>query len=55
VNARKKEIIEGTFHPFSGPVKDQSGTVRIPQGKSATDEEMLNMKYFVEGVIGTLE
>jgi len=55
VDARKKEIIEGTFHPFSGPVKDQSGTVRIPQGKSATDEEMLNMKYFVEGVIGTLE
>lgn len=55
VDAKKKEILAGTFHPFTGPIKDQRGNVRIPEGKAATDDELLNMKYFVEGVTGTLE
>lgn len=52
---KKKEIVDGTFHVFAGPVKDQAGTVRVEAGKVATDQEMLGMKYFVEGVVGTLE
>jgi basic membrane protein A len=55
VDARKKDILAGAFHPFSGPIKDQSGKVQVPEGKTATDEELLNMKYLVEGVTGTLE
>ena len=55
VDEKKKEIIAGSFDPFTGPVKDQKGETRVPAGKAATDEELLNMKYFVEGVIGTLE
>lgn len=55
VMARRAEIVSGTFKPFAGPVADQSGTVRVPEGRSATDEELLGMDWFVQGVIGTTE
>jgi basic membrane protein A len=55
VTDKKTEILNGTTRLFNGPVLDQSGNVQIPAGRAATDEELLNMKYFVKGVIGTLE
>ena len=55
VNAKKAAVIAGTVTLFSGPVKDQSGKVQVPAGRAATDQELLNMKYFVQGVVGTLE
>jgi basic membrane protein A len=55
VMAKKQEILDGKEMIFSGPVKDQAGKVRIAAAKAATDEELLGMKYFVQGVIGTLE
>ncbi len=47
-------IKAGTFHPFAGPIKDQTGKVVVPAGKTHTDGELLGMNYFVEGVQGTL-
>ncbi|MFZ0613859.1 MAG: BMP family ABC transporter substrate-binding protein [Desulfobacterales bacterium] len=55
VLAEKSAIVNGTASLFAGPVTDQGGKVQVPAGRSATDEELLNMKYFVKGVIGTLE
>ncbi len=55
VEARKQEILEGREKIFVGPIKDQKGNIRIPDGKTATDEELLGMKYFVQGIVGTLE
>ncbi len=55
VMAKKQEILDGKEMIFTGPLKDQAGKVRIAPGKAATDEELLGMKYFVQGVIGTLE
>ncbi len=55
VLAKKKAILDGSTDVFVGPVKDQKGNVRIPAGKAASDGEMLGMKYFVQGVVGTLE
>jgi basic membrane protein A len=55
VQAEKAAIIAGTAELFAGPVTDQTGKVQIPAGRSATDKELLNMKYFVKGVSGTLE
>ncbi|MEK0082395.1 BMP family ABC transporter substrate-binding protein [Benzoatithermus flavus] len=46
----KADIAAGTRHPFEGPIKDQKGQVRIPEGKHATDEELLKMDWYVEGV-----
>lgn len=55
VNAKKAAIIDGSAMLFAGPVKDQGGNIQVPEGKVATDKELLDMKYFVQGVVGTLE
>jgi basic membrane protein A len=55
VMTEKAAIIAGTAELFAGPVTDQTGKIQVPAGRVATDEELLNMKYFVKGVIGTLE
>ena len=46
----QSQIVAGKLHPFRGEVRDQAGTVRIPAGKSPSDEELNRMDYFVEGV-----
>lgn len=48
----RTDIIAGTRHSFTGPIKDQSGKEIIPAGKTATDEQILKMDWFVEGVVG---
>ncbi|NCD08770.1 MAG: BMP family ABC transporter substrate-binding protein, partial [Negativicutes bacterium] len=37
------------------PIKDQSGTVKVPAGKAMSDEELLKIDWFVEGVDGTIK
>lgn len=44
------DIRSGKFHPFTGPIKDQSGVVRIADGVSATNAELAAMNYYVENV-----
>lgn len=55
VDARKQEIIDGKYVVFAGPVKDQSGKERIAAGTTPADKELLNMNWFVQGVVGTLQ
>lgn len=47
-------IKAGSFHPFTGPIKDQSGKEVVAAGQTPTDGELLGMNYFVEGVQGTI-
>lgn len=54
VEAKKAEIIAGKFHPFAGPIKDNTGKLVVPAGKTMTDAELLSFDWFVEGVEGTL-
>jgi basic membrane protein A len=54
VEAKKKEILAGTFEVFQGPIVDQSGKVRAEKGKSLTDEEILTTNWFVKGISGTI-
>lgn len=54
---KRDEIMKGTFDVFSifsGPLKDQKGEVKVPEGKKMTGEEILNMNWFVEGVVGEI-
>lgn len=53
VNVLKQQIIDGKLHVFSGPISDQNGKIAIAAGAVASDEEMLNMGWFVKGVVGT--
>jgi basic membrane protein A len=41
-----------TFDPFTGPIKDRKGVVRIPAGRKASLQELLTMEWAVPGVVG---
>lgn len=51
----KADIVSGKNKVFTGPIKDQSGTIKVPEGKTMTDEEMLKFDWFVQGVEGQLK
>jgi len=42
----------GLIHTFIGPVKDQDGVVRIPEGEFWGNERMGDFDWLVEGIIG---
>ncbi len=54
VATRKQEIKDGKFHPFTGPIKDQSGSTKVPAGQKLGDDKLAVMDYYVEGVQGQL-
>jgi len=51
----RAKIESGEWDVFYGPIKDQDGKTRVEEGQQMTDEEILNMNWFVEGVQGKLE
>ncbi|MBR8833280.1 MAG: BMP family ABC transporter substrate-binding protein [Stigonema ocellatum SAG 48.90 = DSM 106950] len=54
VMAKRDEFIQGTAHPFDGPVKDRKGVVRVPNGKVLGHREQVGMDWYVEGIEGML-
>jgi len=50
----KEKVLAGAVMPFEGPVKDQTGKVRVEAGKRPTTAELETTDYLVEGVIGTI-
>ena len=54
VEAVTKSIADGSFHPFMGPFNKQDGKLAVGQGKALTDDDLLGMNYYVEGVLGNL-
>jgi basic membrane protein A len=54
VSVFKEAIIEGKFHPFTGPIYDQEGNLRVPAGEVLSDGELLEMDWFVDNVVGTI-
>lgn len=53
-DAVKQGIMDGTLHPFTGPITDQKGVEQVAAGASATDEQMAGMSWWVPGVEGQL-
>ena len=45
-------IRSGEWDVFCGPVMGQNGELSVADGTCMSDEEMLNMGWFVEGVVG---
>jgi basic membrane protein A len=54
VDDEKERIISGEQLIFAGPLKDQSGTVKIEEGESMPDADIWSMDWFVEGVLGDI-
>ncbi|CEO89373.1 BMP family ABC transporter substrate-binding protein [Syntrophaceticus schinkii] len=55
VEDKKGKITSGEWDVFTGPIKDQKGNIKVPEGKKMSDEEMLGFDWFVEGVEGTID
>ena len=51
---KKKAMMDGAFTPFKGPVKDQSGAIRVVGGKTKPPEELMGFNGYVEGVEGSI-
>jgi basic membrane lipoprotein Med (substrate-binding protein (PBP1-ABC) superfamily) len=54
INAKKAAVKDGSFYEFTGPLKDQTGAVKVPAGTKLTLNDILGMMWFVQGVIGTI-
>jgi basic membrane lipoprotein Med (substrate-binding protein (PBP1-ABC) superfamily) len=52
VMSKKKEIIDGKYAVFQGPMKDNKGTVRIKEGEKPSFEFIETMNWYTEGVVG---
>jgi basic membrane protein A len=55
VDKAKAAIIDGSLNVFAGPIKDQTGAVKIPEGSAMTFDEMMSVNWFVQGVEGKIE
>lgn len=52
VDEEKAKIVNGAWDVFYGPIKDQTGAVKVAEGSKLTDKEITTIDWFVEGVIG---
>lgn len=50
VNIMRRLIINNDYNPFSGPIYDNKGILRIQPDTAATNEEIFNMNWFVDSV-----
>jgi len=52
VAAKQQTILNGSWDVFHGPIVDQKGKQVVAAGGKMSDGDMLNMSFFVKGVIG---
>ncbi len=50
----KAKIMKNELNIFAGPLKDQTGAVKVPAGQALSDKDQLGWSWFVEGVDGTI-
>jgi basic membrane protein A len=54
VLAIEKTLLDGSFFPFTGPIYDQNGDVKIAEGVQPSVEELEATDYLIQGVVGTI-
>ena len=47
-------ITDGSYHPFTGPINKQDGSVFLAEGEVATDEQLVTMNFYLEGMLGDI-
>ncbi|MFD1340936.1 BMP family ABC transporter substrate-binding protein [Litorisediminicola beolgyonensis] len=52
--ALKDQIAAGEYHPFTGPINKQDGSVWLAEGETASDGDLLGMDFYVEGLSGEI-
>jgi simple sugar transport system substrate-binding protein len=53
-DAKKAALISGDIKPFQGPLKDQSGAVKVAKGSAMSLADLKGMNWYVQGVEGTI-
>ena len=48
----KHSFYHATGYLFTGPIKGNDGSIKVPQGKTLTDKEVDAINWYVEGVEG---
>jgi basic membrane protein A len=48
-----KDADDGKVVVFKGPIKDQTGAVKVAEGETLTDDKMSALDWFVQGVVGS--
>jgi basic membrane protein A and related proteins len=51
--AKENALKSGSFYEFAGPLKDQSGAVKVPAGQRLSVSDLYAINWFVQGVIGS--
>jgi len=54
VEERRQGVITGSAPIWKGPLKDNTGKEQIPAGQTADDNFLHGIKFYVEGVEGTI-
>ena len=54
ISLLRREIANGSFNPFNGPILDQSGLLRIAAGEQLTPQQILRMDWLVDNVDGEI-
>ena len=58
VRASAQELLDaiasGEHHPFTGPIAKQDGSEWLASGETASDEDLLGMNFYVEGLSGDI-
>ena len=54
VDAATTKLAAGSLKPFTGPIKDQGGAMKVAAGTSLSDPEIEGMNWFADGVQGKL-
>ena len=52
--ALKDAIASGDYHPFTGPLNKQDGSVWLKDGETADDGTLAGMGFYVEGIEGDI-
>jgi basic membrane protein A and related proteins len=54
VNTAKQGLTDGTLNPFKGPLKDNTGKVRVASGTTMPTKDYMSINWYVDGVDGTV-
>jgi simple sugar transport system substrate-binding protein len=52
--SKKQAIMAGTLVPFAGPLKDNTGVLKVPANTAVSIDDLMQLNWFVEGVDATV-
>jgi len=53
IAAKQKQIVNGSFYEFAGPIRDQAGKLVVKKGQRLTVKQLYSVNWLVKGVIGS--